>query len=109
MATPKFTPVVIDTPSADEPVEMVDLFVLNGVAYQIPAEPRMNLAMQLIVDMEKHGDGVANMMLLRKLLGAGYDALAAADGLKPEQLGAVAQAASNFTLGALEEDPSSGN
>lgn len=107
---PVFEPIEIVSAPADEQVEMVTLFTLDGTAYDIPRKPRMNVALQLLTDVEEVGESMANMRLLRKLLGAdGYDALANHDGLTSKQLGQVAQAASNFTLGSLEEDDTSGN
>jgi hypothetical protein len=92
-------------------VEMVDLFSIDGVNYQIPAKPRMNIALLFLDDMRKHGEMMANMALLERMLGEkGYKALCEYDGLSNEDFNSVIKAAATIVLGTLEEpDPNSGS
>lgn len=87
-----------------EQVEMVDLFSIDGTVYQVPAKPRVNVALQFLNDLRTQGEAMANMLMLEKLLGAeGYKALSTYDALTPENLRAVTDAAAKLTLGMLEE------
>lgn len=88
----------------DGPPEMVDLFSIDGVVYQVPAKPRLNVALRYLDDVRQLGDGVAQMALLERVLGEkGYRALVEFDALSPADLEQVASAVSKLTLGALEE------
>ena len=89
---------------------MVELFSLDGVSYMIPAQPRINLGLLLLEDVEMYGEGMANARHLKRLLGdEAFAALARHDGLTQEQLIQVQNAAQALTLGALEEAVTSGN
>lgn len=85
--------------------EMVDLFSIDGVAYQVPAKPRVNVALQYLTFARENGEQMAQMMLLEKLLGPdGYKALSEYDDLTPEQLREVSDFAAKLTLGAIESE-----
>jgi hypothetical protein len=102
----KHTPVEITT--SDEPVEKVVLFVIDGKPYEIEAEARVDFALQLLDDVEKYGPEIAQMRLLRKLLGEeAWQALSTCKSLKRDQMSKISQTVQSFTLGALEE--TSGN
>lgn len=96
--------IALQTAKADRrKSEMVDLFSIDDVTYQVPARPRVNVALQFLTDTREHGESLAQMMLLEKLLGPeGYAALAGYDALSAEDLTAVSEAAAKLTLGALE-------
>lgn len=92
----------------DEPVAMLDLFSIDDRVFQIPAEPRAELTLQLLDEIEQYGAGMANVRYLRKLLGEeGFAALTNHPNLRPEELTAISNAASNYSLGVLEQ--ASGN
>lgn len=100
--------IALKSAKADGPVEMVDLFSIGETTFQVPAKPRVNVALQLLTDTREHGEMLAQMMLLEKLLGPeGYAALSNYDELTTEQLQQVSELASKLTLGALEN--TSGN
>jgi hypothetical protein len=104
VSAPKFQPIIIDTTAATEPEEMLELFVLDGRSYSIPSAPRVAYAMSMLDDLEEFGAGIANMRLLRRLLGEdAYRALAGFDRLTKEQLGQVADAAMRHTVGGVED------
>ena len=88
-----------------ESPEMVDLFSIDGKTYQVPAKPRVNVALQYLTLSREHGEQMAQMMLLEKLLGPeGYKALSEYDELTPEQLREVSDFAAKLTLGAVESE-----
>jgi hypothetical protein len=91
-----------------KPEEMVDLFSIDDVVYQVPARPRVNVALQYLENMRTVGVVVAEMMLIEKLVGEkGYKALCDYDELRPEDMSAISDAVVKLTLGALENN--SGN
>ena len=90
--------------SAIEAPEMVDLFSIDGVTYQIPAKPRMNVALRYLWHARQHGVDRAAAELLEALLGEqGFAALVEYDDLTPEQFQAIMAAAQKVTMGALEQ------
>lgn len=96
----------LKTAEAGAPEEMVDLFSIDDVVYQIPARPRVNVALQYLNDVRKYGHVVAEMMLVEKLVGEkGYKALSEYDELKPEDMSQIADSVVKMTLGALETAP----
>jgi hypothetical protein len=100
---PAPAPIIIDT-TADQPEEMIELFRLDGVSYQIPKAPRVAYAMRMLDDITEHGAGVANMAMLRRLIGRdAYDALASYDRLTKHQLDLVSTAAMAHTLSGVED------
>lgn len=90
--------------SNSEPVGMVDLFSIDGVSYQIPAKPRVNVALRYLWHAKQYGEDAAAAELLEALLGEkGFKALVEYDELGPEDFTAILKAAQKVTLGALEE------
>ena len=95
--------------STDEPPEMVDLFAIDGVVFQVPAKPRVNVALQYLDNLRRVGPVVADMMLLEQLVGEkGYKALCEYEDLKPEDLSQITDAVVSRTLGAMEDKQGNG-
>ena len=96
-------PVVLVTGSAPE-APSVELFSLDGVAYTIPAKPRVNLALRYLWHAKQYGEDRAAAELLEALLGAeGFEALMNYDDLTGDQFEAIMRVATKYTLGALED------
>jgi hypothetical protein len=84
-------------------VEMIDLFSIDGVMYQMPAKPRVNIALQYLNDARTVGPEAAQMMLLEKMLGEkGYKALSEYDDLTADNLTEIMAVVQKHTMGALE-------
>lgn len=91
-------------PKNDQPTEMRDLFHLNGKTYQIPAKPRVNLALRVIKMMREHGAEAGQAMVLPDVIGLeAFDALTGYDDLTDEQMQQVVQLAMRTTMGGLEK------
>ncbi len=87
----------------DAPPEMVDLFSIDGVTYQIPSKPRVNVALKYLWQARTVGEDHAAGELLESLLGPkGFQALVEYDDLTPEQFANILGAAQKVTLGAME-------
>lgn len=106
------TPAFVEEASATAPtpvngskaVAMMDLFELDGKTYQIPARPRVNLALKFLYKARTEGMEMAAAMLLIDLIGEeGFKALMECDELEPEQLATIIQAAQKVTMGGLEQ------
>jgi hypothetical protein len=94
-------PVVLRRSS--EPVEMVDLFTIDEVTYQIPAKPNVNIALKYLRVLKRQGELVATSGLLEDLLGEeGFEALTNYEDLTEEDFEAVMTAAQKVTMGSLE-------
>jgi hypothetical protein len=94
----------INPTAADQPVEMTDLFSLNGVTYQVPAKPRLNLALRYLKARRESGEMEAASLLLEQMVGGeGFDALMNYDDLTPEILEQVTTAAAKLAMGGLEK------
>lgn len=94
----------------DTPEEMMDLFSIDGVMYQVPQRPRVNLALQYLDNLRRMGPVIADMMLLEKLIGdKGYKALSEYDDLQPGDLETITDTVVKLTLGAMENEGKSGN
>lgn len=101
----KFDPIVIES-SSDE-VEMVDLFTIDGRAYQVPASPPAGLALLYLKQYRDHGEEIANLSLLEAALGdEAFNALMRSSAEKTH-LGQVMKVVAQLTLGGLESDPNS--
>lgn len=88
----------------EDKAEMRDLFSIDGTTYQIPARPRMNIALRYLWHTKQYGEERAAAELLEELLGRdGFEALVNYDDLTAEDFAAVMTAAQEVTLGALEE------
>lgn len=91
-----------DSPDTAPP-KMLDLFSIDGVTYQIPAKPRVNIALKYLWHARQYGEDRAAAELLESLLGPkGFQALVEYDDLKPEQFMSILAAAQTVTLGAME-------
>jgi hypothetical protein len=88
----------------DEPVEMVDLFQLNGRMYQIAKKPKVNVALKFLKLIREKNELEAAAMMLPEMIGdEAFGALADYDDLTPEILNQVAMAAAKVTMGGLEK------
>lgn len=97
---------MIELTSANEqatPDAMIDLFSIDGVTYQIPAKPRVNIALKYLWHVRQYGEDRAAAELMEALLGAkGFQALVEYDDLSPEQFSQILSIAQQHVLGALE-------
>lgn len=98
-------PAVHLTTKADSgPPEMVDLFSIDDTTYQIPAKPRVNIALKYLWHAKQYGEDRAAAELLEALLGAeGFEALVNYDDLEPGDLERIMEVATKHTLGALDD------
>lgn len=96
---------MIEIRTSDAPVEMVDLFSIDGVVHQIPANPQVHLALQFLDDASKASYLEAQVQLMKKLLGEeGWLALSTCKQLTKEQLKAISDELLDRTLGGVEQD-----
>lgn len=101
----EFEPISITSRPADEEVKMVKLFEIDGEDYLIPAEPDAGLALQVIEDTAQYGEVVANMLMLKHVIGdEGYQALKDCGALKGKHLAALSDAVTKLVLGSLEDE-----
>lgn len=83
--------------------EMVDLFSIDGVAYQMPAKIGANIALGYMKLVRTHGQEAAMGWALEKTLGEkGYNALIECDDLEAEDLEAVMAVVHENVMGAVE-------
>lgn len=88
----------------DEPVEMVDLFHLNGRTYQIEKKPKLNIALKFLKVRRERGELEAAAELLPDMIGdEAFTALSEYEGLTTEIFEHVATAAAKVTMGGLEK------
>ena len=88
---------------SDQPVEMVDLFHLNGKTYQVQGKPRVNLALKFMWQRKTVGELEAASNLLVEMLGEeAFQTLMEYEDLTPEILEQVCSAASKVAMGELE-------
>lgn len=88
-----------------EPEEMLDLFSIDDVMYQVPARPQVNIALQYLNNLRRMGPVVADMVLLEQLVGEkAYKALSEYKDLMPGDLAKITDTVVSLTLGAMEED-----
>lgn len=86
------------------PPDLVDLFSIDETTYQIPAKPRVNIALRYLWHAKQHGEDRAAAELLEALLGpAGFEALVNYDDLAPGDLEKIMEVATKHTLGALDD------
>ncbi|KPM55732.1 hypothetical protein CcI49_03255 [Frankia sp. CcI49] len=99
--------VVVDfdaEPPPTTPPGVVELFRLHGKVYTIPDAPKVNVALLYLWEARHHGEGVADQMLLERMVGEdGYRALMEHDPLKQEQLDRILSTAQKVVLGSLEQ------
>jgi hypothetical protein len=105
---PVIEPVEISSaPEGD--VEMVDLFSVDGVMYQIPARPPFNVALKAMKLARTEGAGFAEMAILEEVIGPdAWDALCNAKGVTGKQIAQLSNAVARLVLGGMEDaDPNS--
>ena len=91
------------TTAPESPVEEIELFSIDGVAYAIPAKPRVNIALKYLWHVRQYGEDRAAAELMEALLGPkGFQALVEYDDLQPAQFAQILTAAQHHVLGALE-------
>lgn len=87
-----------------KPSDMIDLFSIDDMTYQIPAKPRVNIALKYLWHTRQYGEDRAAAELLESLLGEkGFAALVQYDDLEPDQFTAILAAAQKVTLGVMED------
>jgi hypothetical protein len=87
----------------DSPPEMVDLFEIDGIMYQVPREPSASIGLQYLDAVETLGAQAANLFILREMLGPdGYMALSTCKTLKEPQLAWVVQTIHDLAMGTVE-------
>lgn len=97
-----FEPLVLSS-TPDAPVEMVDLFEVDGVMYQVPRHPSASVSLQYLDVIEQYGEAAANMYILRETLGPeGYKALSNCKTLQGEHLEWLVQTIQGLVLGTVE-------
>lgn len=88
---------------ATEPVEMVDLFEVDDVMYQVPRRPSASIGLQFLEAAEDLGPQAANLWILREMLGAeGYKALSTCKTLTDSHLTWVIETVQGLALGTVE-------
>lgn len=91
-----------------EPVEMVDFITIDDVVYQVPAKPKLAIALQFLDDTRRRGSVLAEMILLEKMVGEkGYKAICEFEDIQPEDMRKIMNALADTVLGVLEESPNS--
>lgn len=97
-----FEPLVLSS-TPDGPVEMVDLFEVDGVMYQVPRKPSAGVSLQYLDVIEQYGEAAANMFILREMLGPdGYKALSGCKTLGAEHLEWLVQTIQGLVMGTVE-------
>lgn len=87
----------------DAPPEMVDLFDVDGVMYQVPRKPSASIGLQYLDAVENLGAQAANLFILREMLGQdGYKALSTCKTLDDDQLQWVVETIQGLALGTVE-------
>lgn len=85
------------------PVEMEDLFSIDGVTYQIPRRVTVNVALRYMKLLRTKGQDEALAWAIERVLGeSAYDALMNFDGLQPDDLAQVMEVVRDKLLGAVE-------
>lgn len=85
-------------------VEMINLFQLGGRTYQIPAKPRVNLALKFLWQRKTKGELEAAAALLGDMIGdEGFQALMEYEDLTSEILEKVCTAAATVAMGGMEQ------
>lgn len=85
-------------------VEQIELFVLDGKTYTIPAHITGNKLLGFMQEMRVHGQESAAVGLLIDCIGrVGYQKLLEYQGLQPKDLKAIFDVVSRVAMGAMEE------
>jgi hypothetical protein len=94
---------LVEIVTTDEAPDMLDLFSIDGVTYQIPAEPSAGMALKVLDVARRDGMEAAMSQCLEELLGEeSYQALLNCKSLKIEQLEAIMEGVQLLVLGKLE-------
>lgn len=92
------------TPKVEEKVELVDIFSIDGRAYQMPIEVPPNVGLKYLKMLRLQGEAFANGWALEEMLGTeAYDALANFKGLTKEHLEQLQEVVGKHVLGSVEE------
>lgn len=93
----------LHTSTDAKPAAMVDLFSIDDTMYQIPAKPKVNIALKFLRMARTQGMEIASGWLLEELLGEdAFEALMNYDDLTAEDMEQVMAVAQEVTLGAVE-------
>lgn len=96
----------LDAEGADSPDELVTLFKLDGVEYKVSANPRAAVALKGLNYVEKYGPELANLMMLKDLLGEeAFEKLSGCEKLTPKQLAQIVDLAYKLCFGTIEVNP----
>jgi hypothetical protein len=99
-----YTPVTIERQANQEDPKMMDLFFIDGKVYQIPAKPKVNVALKYLWEAKTIGELPAATNLLVALIGEeGFKALTEYEDLTPDQFNSILSGATKLTLGALNQ------
>lgn len=97
-----FEPLHLSSEAA-EPIEMVDLFEVDDVMYQVPRKPSASIGLQFLEAAETLGPHAANLWILREMLGQeGYKALSTCKTLEDTHLAWVIETVQGLALGTVE-------
>lgn len=92
------------TPAVEEPVELVDIFSIDGKPYQMPIEVPASIGLKYLKMLRQRGEAFANGWVLEEMLGTeAYDALANFKGLTKEHLEQLEEIVGKHVLGSVEE------
>lgn len=96
----------LDAEGSDSPDELVTLFKLEGHEFKVSANPRASVALKGLNYVEKYGPELANMMMLKDLLGEeAFEKLSNYEKLTPKQLAAIVDLAYKLCFGSIEVNP----
>lgn len=96
----------LDAESTDEPGAMVTLFKLHDTEFKVSSKPRANVSLKALTQIEKYGPELANLMMLKDLLGPeAFEVLQSYDDLTPGQLGQIVDLAYKLCFGQIEVNP----
>lgn len=95
--------IVLERRSSTEPIEMIDLFEIDGEMYQIPAKPMINMVLKYLNMARKESQDNAVGWLLEQMVGEeAYAALMDFDDLTSDQLKTIMMVVEEVAMGALE-------
>lgn len=101
-ASAPFEPLRLTSEPAEAP-ELVDLFEVDDVMYQVPRKPSASIALQYLEVAETLGPQAANLYVLREMLGVqGYNALSTCKSLTDAHLEWLIETVQGLVLGTIE-------
>lgn len=108
MSATEKTPTFVDLPAPSEQpaeVEMRDLFRIGETMYQVPAKPKVNVALRYLKNVREQGPDLAAAELMVEMLGEdGFNALAEYDDLTADQFEQIQKLLQEHVLGAMEKN-----